>query len=79
VAFLLGQGFEGSEFRIPYERLRGSGFEVDVIGVRAGEELKGYRGRETARADRGIEDAQPDEYGVLAVAWRPVAGSPACR
>jgi protease I len=68
VAFLLGQGFEDSEFKIPYDRLRETGVPVEIIGTRAGEELKGYRGRETAKADRGIDDARPDDYAGLVIA-----------
>jgi protease I len=31
VAFLWGQGFDGAQLRIPRERLRGMGLELDVI------------------------------------------------
>jgi protease I len=65
VACLLGQGFEDSEFRIPYDRLREAGFEVDVIGTRAGEELKGYKGREVVKADRAIDNARAEDYQAL--------------
>ena len=65
VICLLGQGFEDSEFRVPYDRLRAAGVRVDVVGARAGEELKGYRGKEKIRADRGIGDVRPDEYAAL--------------
>jgi protease I len=67
VACLLGEGFEDSELRIPYDRLREAGFAVEIIGQRAGEELKGYRGRETVKADRGIDDANVDEYAALLI------------
>ena len=65
VVCLLGQGFEDSEFRVPYDRLRGAGVKVDIVGAKAGEELKGYRGKETVRTDRGIDDVRPDQYGAL--------------
>jgi protease I len=65
VACLLGQGFEDSEFRVPYDRLREAGFDVDLIGTRAGEELKGYRGREVINADKGIEEVRPEDYSAL--------------
>lgn len=51
VGFVVGQGFEDSEFRIPFDHLREAGLAVEIIGTRAGEELKGYRGKETAKAD----------------------------
>ena len=65
VVCLLGQGFEDSEFRVPYDRLRSADVLVDVVGTRAGEELKGYRGKETVRADKGIDEVRPDDYGAL--------------
>ena len=65
VVCLLGQGFEDSEFRVPYDRLRAAGVRVDVVGTKAGEKLEGYRGKERVRADRGIDDVRPDEYAAL--------------
>jgi protease I len=64
---LLGQGFEDSELRIPYDRLRAAGYEVDIVGSRAGEELRGKKGKETVRADKGIDDVKPDQYGALLI------------
>jgi deglycase len=67
VVCLLGQGFEDAEFRVPYDRLRAAGVRVDVVGPKAGEELKGYRGKEKVRADRGIGDIRVDEYAALLI------------
>jgi len=66
VACLLGQGFEDSEFRIPYDRVRKEGFEVDIVGPKAGMELKGYKGKEAVKADKGIDEVRPEDYlGLL--------------
>lgn len=65
VVCLLGQGFEDSEFRVPYDRLRAAGVRVDIVGARAGEELKGYRGKETVRSERAIDDVRPEDYTAL--------------
>jgi protease I len=67
VACLLAQGFEDSEFSVPYDRLRSAGFRVDVVGSREHEELKGYRGKETVYADRGIDDVEPEDYAALLI------------
>jgi len=67
IACLLGQGFEDSEFRIPYDRLKKEGYEVDVIGVKAGEELKGYKGKEKVKAEKSIDEAKPDDYDALLI------------
>jgi len=65
VAILLGQAFEDSEFKIPYDRLRSDGFEVDVIGREAGEELKGDKGKVTFKATKSIDQVRPDQYDAL--------------
>jgi protease I len=67
VAVLLGQGFEDSEFRVPYDRLKAAGAQVDVIGPQAGEELRGYKGKELVRADRGIAEASVEDYDALVI------------
>ena len=67
IACLLANDFEDSEFRIPVEHLRAAGYAVEVIGVRAGEMLRGKKGKEKAVADLGIEDAGVDEYEGLLI------------
>jgi len=67
VAILLGQGFEDSEFKIPHDRLEAEGFEVEIIGREAGEELKGDKGKVTTRATRSIADARPGDYDALVI------------
>ena len=66
VALLLGAGFEDSEFRVPYDRVRQAGYQVDIIGPKPGMELKGYKGKETVKADKGIDEVRPEDYlGLL--------------
>src|SRR4051812_23303483 len=67
IACVLGQGFEDSEFRVPYDRLTSEGYEVDVIGVKAGEELKGYKGKEKVKAGKAIDQVRPDDYDALLI------------
>jgi len=67
IACVLGQGFEDSEFRVPYDRLKQEGYQVDVVGLKAGEELKGYKGRETVKADKAIGDVRADDYDALLI------------
>src|SRR5690242_2379939 len=61
IACVLGQGFEDSEFRVPYDRLKAEGYQVDVIGLKAGEELKGYKGKEKVKAEKGIDQVNADD------------------
>ena len=67
IACVLGQHFEDSEFRIPYDRLKKEGYQVDIVGVKAGEELKGYKGKETVKAEKAIDQVQADEYDALLI------------
>jgi protease I len=67
IACLLGPGFEDSEFRVPYDALKNAGYQVDVIGPKAGMELKGYKGKETVKADKGIDEVRPEDYQALLI------------
>jgi protease I len=62
VACILSDGFEDSEFRVPYDRMRGQGYQVDVIGAKAGQEIAGKAGKEKVRAEKGIDQVKPDDY-----------------
>lgn len=65
IACLLAQGFEDSEFRVPYDRFRQAGHDVTVIGVKEGEEVRGDKGRERFEIELGIADADADDYDAL--------------
>lgn len=67
IACVLGQGFEDSEFRVPYDRLKEEGYQVDIIGLKGGEELKGYKGKEKVKSDFGIDDVKPEDYDALLI------------
>ena len=65
VACLIGEGFEDSEFRKPYDALREAGYEVDLIGHEAGEKISGKQGKEKIKATHGIDDVRPADYAAL--------------
>jgi len=67
IACLLASGFEDSEFDVPRLRLEQAGYRVEVIGAKAGDELKGDKGRVTTRVARVIDDAKPEEYEGLLI------------
>ena len=67
IACVLGQMFEDSEFRIPYDRLKTAGYQVDVIGLKAGEELKGYKGKEKVKAEKSIDQVKAADYDALLI------------
>ncbi len=65
VACILANGFEDSEFRQPYDALREAGHDVAIVGLEAGAQLKGDKGRETATVDRAFDQARPEEFDAL--------------
>jgi protease I len=65
VACILSSDFEDSEFRVPYDRMKAEGYEIDVIGAKAGEEIKGKKGKETVKATKGIDEVRPEDYQAL--------------
>jgi protease I len=67
IACLLGPMFEDSEFRIPYDRLKEAGYQVDIIGVKAGEVVAGYKGKEKAKIDKSIDEVRPEDYVALLI------------
>ena len=67
IACVLGQGFEDSEFRVPYDRLKEEGYQVDIVGLKAGEELKGYKGKEKVKAEKAVDQVKPDDYDALLI------------
>ncbi|MBS2032731.1 MAG: type 1 glutamine amidotransferase [Deltaproteobacteria bacterium] len=67
IACILGDGFEDSEFRVPYDRLQSQSFYVEIIGKQVGEVLTGKRGHEKVRAEIGIDDARVEDYDLLLI------------
>jgi protease I len=67
IAFVVGEDFEDSEFRIPYDSLRGAGHEVEVLGAKAGETMKGKNGKEQVKIEAACSEKKPDDYDVLVI------------
>jgi deglycase len=67
IAFLLDQMFEDSEFRVPYDRLRAAGHDVDVIGVKAGTEVAGYRNKEHVKIEKSATEVDEAEYEAVVI------------
>lgn len=67
LAFLLAEDFEDSEFKIPFDRLKQAGFTIEIIGAEAGRPLEGKRGKETARSDKSIAQARPEDYDAVVI------------
>lgn len=67
VACVLARGFEDSEFKQPYDALKEAGHEVTIVGIEAGQQVNGDKGRETATIERSFSDVTPDQFDALFV------------
>lgn len=65
IACVLGEGFEDSELKVPYDGLRAAGHEVVVVGAEKGKKLEGKAGKESITVDLAIEDARPESFDAL--------------
>lgn len=67
IAILIDQMFEDSEFRVPYDRLRAAGNEVDVVGIEPGREVTGKSGKERIRIEKAVRDVSERDYDALVI------------
>jgi protease I len=67
IAFVVGQDFEDSEFKKPYDELREAGHEVEVLGVKAGETMKGKKGKEEIKIEAATTDRDPASYDAIVI------------
>ncbi|HVH42335.1 MAG TPA: type 1 glutamine amidotransferase domain-containing protein [Labilithrix sp.] len=67
IACVLSGGYEDSEFRVPYDRLKAAGHDVVVIGTKKGETLEGKAGKEKIDTDASIDDVRPESFDALLI------------
>jgi len=67
IAFVLGEDFEDSEFRKPYDALREAGHQVEVLGTKGATKVKGKRGKEEVTLDGSVTDRDPMSYDALVI------------
>jgi protease I len=67
VAFVADDLFEDSELRIPWDRIRGAGHEVVLVGLERGKRIEGYRRREALQTDVAAVDVTADDFDALVV------------
>jgi protease I len=65
IACVLDSDFEDSEFQQPYDAFQQQGHRVTVIGLEAGKELKGKKGKVTTKAETSIDQVKPDQFDAL--------------
>ncbi|HTL35524.1 MAG TPA: type 1 glutamine amidotransferase domain-containing protein [Kofleriaceae bacterium] len=67
IAFVVGEDFEDSEFKVPYDELRGAGHDVEVLGAKAGETMKGKKGKEEIAIQAATAERDPLSYDVVVI------------
>jgi protease I len=67
IACVLGPMFEDSEFKLPYDAFKQAGHEVTVIGLEAGAQLQGSKGKETATVERTFGQVSPEQFDALLI------------
>lgn len=67
VAFLLADGFEDSEMKNPYDEMVRNGHDAVIIGLTAGEELKGKKGTISYMSHLSIDEAKATDYAAVII------------
>lgn len=67
IAFVLGEDFEDSEFRKPYDGLKAKGHSIDIVGAKAGQTVKGKKGKEEVRIEKAAGEVDPAKYDALVI------------
>ncbi len=67
VAFIMDEMFEDSEFRVPFERVKEAGHQPVIVGLEAGKEIAGKKGKETVKTDVAIDQVSPGEFDGLVI------------
>jgi protease I len=67
IAVLVDEMFEDSEFRVPYDRLRAAGNQVDIVGLEAGREITGEKRQERITIGKAVRDVSERDYDALVI------------
>lgn len=73
IAFVLGDGYEDSEFRTPYETLTEAGHDLVVIGKEKGQTVAGKRGDDEFTIEHTPDMVDASEFDALVIpgGWSP--------
>lgn len=66
VAVLVDDMFEDDEFQVPYDRLRGAGHDVVVVGLDQRKELTALHGRKVT-TDKSVADVSAGEFDAVVI------------
>lgn len=67
IAMLVGDGYEDAEFQQPYERFLEAGHEVMVLGMEAGQVIKGKRGDSEIESEHTAAEVEPADFDAVVI------------
>ena len=67
VAAIVADMFEDSEYTEPVKSFRQAGHEIDNVGLKANETVKGKKMGTTVRIDKAVKDVTVDDYDALLI------------
>jgi len=67
IAMPLAEGFEDSEFSVPYQRLQRAGHKVVVIGRQKGAVVRGKHGEASAKIESAARGLRPESFDALVI------------
>ena len=67
IAMLVGDGYEDTEFQVPYDRLRGAGHTVTVLGTRHGDVVHGKRGESQVGIEFTAAEVEPEAFDAVVI------------
>ena len=56
IMFIVDSDFEDSEFRVPYDRVKQAGHEAVIVGIQAGKQVKGKKGKQIIATEKSAKD-----------------------
>lgn len=67
IAMLIAEGYEDSEFQIPYECLRRAGHNVVVLGLEKGVTVHGKKGQSQAEIESTVNEFNAEDFDALVI------------
>jgi protease I len=67
IAILVDQMFEDSELRVPLDRLREAGHDVELIGIKAGATVTGKQEKERVEIETAASSASEEDFDALVI------------
>ena len=65
IACVLTDFYEDPEFDDPFRAFQDAGHDVTIVGLKAGQEVKGKQGKSTATVDSAFADTSPEQFDAL--------------